>query len=117
MQSLSLGSDVSFPPLQRGEKERGEKVTRPSKNLDVQSAVRLTRREVSKDKVIFTSEDIAASKKEWENAMVGTILGASPLLRTVQDFVQRAWINHVPTVRMLPRGIFMMKFQKMVDME
>ena len=38
-----------------------------SQNLDVQRAEKLSYVPVSKDRLVFTDEDFAEAKKEWDN--------------------------------------------------
>ena len=65
---------------------------------------------------MFTDADIAETKKEWDKTFLGAVLGAPPVLKVIQEYVQRVWKGHVPGVTLLPSGIFMMKFPKVEDL-
>ena len=36
---------------------------------------------------MFTEEEVAKAKKEWDNTLLGVVLGVSPSLKAVQDYV------------------------------
>ena len=48
--------------------------------------------------------------------MLCVVLGASPSLKSVQDYVDVYWKGHVPIVQVLQSGIFMIKFLKEEDL-
>ena len=50
---------------------------------------------------MFTYEDVAKAKKEWDNTLLGIVLGASPSLKAIQYYVDVTWKGHVPTVQVL----------------
>ena len=81
-----------------------------SQNLDVQRGKKLTYHPVPKDKLVFTDEDVAEAKKEWDNTLLGVVLRASPSLKAIQDYVDVTWKGHVPIVQVLQSYIFMIRF-------
>ena len=44
------------------------------------------------------------------------MLGANLVLKGIQDYIHKAWKGHVPSIQLLPCGVFMMKFQPEEDM-
>ena len=92
----NLGSEAAFPQLNGGSRS-----TFVSQNLDVQRAEKLTYHPIPKDKLLFTDEDVAEAKKEWDNTLLGVVLGASPSLKFVRDYVDVCWKGHVLIVQVL----------------
>ena len=49
--------------------------------------------------------------------MLGTILGASTSLEAMMKYVIKAWVDHVPEVRILSNGVFQLRFTILEDLE